>query len=188
MTKFHRDAPEMPVELAAIKEEIYWIEEHPLWHYPIEFADGKIERLGGGFQRCVHFDFVYVNPETECIEDDKELNTAFRIWVEAGGWFDLSKEDPDYHPAPDEGWNQHNKWSSSHDLRLDFGAPTMEQLLLELAQLVRFFYNEDGSPREAAPEACDGHFVDEDEDEYVSDCEDAGDGYCKVCGFAMGED
>lgn len=213
MSKFHRDAPLPPTDPSERKKLILWLQDHPLWTYPVSVKmppvgqrifDEPYESEGlkrarlrepgpdwtdeiaqmGSLQECLDFDFVYVNPETECIEDDKSLNTAFRIWLEGGGWYDLS-EDPN-HYAPTEGWDDHNKWNRSHDTRLDCGAPDMESALIELALLVQFYYNDDGTDRGEAPDRCEFKRV--EGDDYQSTCVDAGDGYCKTCGYLIDPD
>ena len=71
-------------------------------------------------------------------------------------------------------------------MRLNCGAPTADVALLELARLVRFNYNDDGTDREGVPERCEGTFLDpENIEDYQTGCVDAGDGFCSVCGFEM---
>jgi hypothetical protein len=119
------------------------------------------------------------------VDDNESKNTQFEVWFEAGGWFDQSKDDEFYY-VPDGGWNDDNKWMACHDIRLDCGGTTMEMALCELARLVRFFYNDDGTPREGMPEECGWHPEGTgDSLRWVDDCVDAGDGFCKVCGFRI---
>jgi hypothetical protein len=128
----------------------------------------------GSLQECWCVDVVYVNPETERIEDDETLNTAFRVWLEAGPWHDWSKVD-DF-SEPEEGWNDYNRWGSSHDSHLDCGAPTMEEALLKLASLVEVFYNEDGSDTDVGP-CCLLR------DNTPDECDPDEEGFCTRCGF-----
>jgi len=211
--KFHRDARPLPTDPAERKAAVLALKSHPLWHYPVTHrvppdgesyfgepeGDGDIKlvpmkfdgpdwhdevhRDGGGFEECVDIETAYVNPVTERIEDDDALYIAFRVWIEAGGWFDNSTDEN--MPVPKEGWNDYNKWGGCHDFRLNCGASDLETALLMLARLVDFYYHKDGSDIEDAPKPCEGYFENDDEDRYVDTCEDAGDGYCRVCGFLM---
>ncbi len=99
----------------------------------------------GCYNDCVRMDFVYVNPATLCIEDDDKLNTLFQVWIEAGGWADMSTEKNLY--APDGGWNDNNKWIRCHDTRLDCGAENIEMALIELGVRINYYYNMDGSEK-----------------------------------------
>jgi hypothetical protein len=116
------------------RERIRWLLDHPVWRY----GAGHL----GGFERCVDFDFVFVNPRTDEIDDDDTKNTAFYVWIEAGPMDDMQGLDL---PAPTGGWTEYNRWMNSHDIRLDCGAPTMDAALLQLADLVERYYNDDGS-------------------------------------------
>lgn len=127
---------------------------------------------GGGWTDCVDIDVAYVDPTTERIEDDDSRNTAFRVWIEAGGWYDMSLDNNG--GAPSGGWNQYNKWIGSHDVDLDCGAPDMESALLELAARVKFFYG-DGRERVREISRLD-----------ACECVADADGYCAKCGFASG--
>jgi len=158
--------------------------------YPI-LSDGpdwhdETHNIGGGFHECVKVTFHHVDPDLEYIHDpisegeDDPRNTATRVWIEAGGWYDLSQDKNEI--EPEEGWNERNRWGHCHDMNLDCGGVDWETAVLELARLVGFFYNEDGTKKEDAPEPCEGHF---EGDDWVSDCEDDGDGFCKHCGFSM---
>lgn len=64
---------------------------------------------------CLKTYVVKVNPETEAIDDNESLNTAVRVWLECGKY-----------EAP----------HTTHDISLDCGAPTYEEAIIELAQLV----------------------------------------------------
>ena len=151
----------------------------------------EVHRIGGSFDESVHLDVVYVDPNTESIagepEDDDPRNSALRIWVEAGGWEDQSTFPDGDAPEPEEGWDDHNKWIPTHDYRLDCGGPDMETALLGLAQRVAFYYNEDGSGKEDAPEQCKGT-MNEAEDEWLSGCTKGDDGYCPECGYYVEEE
>jgi len=214
--RFHRDSPPPPADPDEIRDLVRSIQEHALWHYPISISvppkgvsedlmereDGdfkmpdtsdwpkKIRRYGGGMHECLSLNYVYVEPTTETWrgdtgrEDHDPRNTAFRVWIEGGGWLDQS-QDPDI-PAPPEGWTEYNKWISCHDFRLNCGAETMEQALIQLAMKVKFYYEDNGDDRKV-PKECDGDFENwgEDDERYVSECEDAGDGFCERCGYLI---
>ena len=92
----HRSMPPIPTNPAAIKAEILWLQTHPLWSH--HDPDGA---HWGDLADCMDMMFVYVDPVTECIEDDATRNTEFRVWVEAGGWYDQSQDKNV--PTPDGG-------------------------------------------------------------------------------------
>ena len=83
-----------------------------------------------GFDNCVDIDFLpYVNPETGNVDSDPRKNTVMAIRVEAGA-------------------------ENTHDRRFDFWAPTVENVLIELALRVRFFYDERGDELSNSPQPC----------------------------------
>lgn len=217
--KTHRDLPDIPTDPKERQQQIEKLLEHPIWSHshfipvppdgieifePIEgstfyqFADTTgwpIEDVGdGSWHDLIEISVVYVDPTTERIEDDEFRNTAFRVWLEGGPWFDMSV-DPDRSCGgniPEGGWTKYNKWAKCHDYRLDCGAATMEEALLELARLVGFFYQDNGTDREKVPVRCEGDFErllsgETNEDKYISGCTDAGDGFCLKCGFNIRE-
>ena len=150
--------PPIPTNREERKARVQWLLDHMVWTYPVEVNmplagdeclgpfTGEVRIIyQGTLQECATFDFVYVDPITETIEDDESRNTAFRVWVEAGPWYDRASSGE---PEPSEGWRHWNRWGSSHDTRLDCGASTMDDVLLELASRVEMFYNEDGTPKD----------------------------------------
>jgi hypothetical protein len=209
--KSHRALPEIPKNPQERQRQIEALLAHPLWEHPryipvppdgVELcepiagseaysfpdtANWPIKNVpDGSWHERVSISVVYVNPTTEKIEDDETRNTAFRVWLEAGGWADRSL-DPEHSCGgniPKEGWNDDNKWIGCHDYRLNCGAPTLDEALLELARLVNFFYCTDGTERENVPESCDGWFEGED---YHHGHTDDGTGYCVKCGFRIEE-
>ncbi len=76
----------------------------------------------GRFGICIDVDVVKVDPTTETIEKDESRNTATRVWLETGQW--------------DLGGN------STHDPVLDTGAPTYEEAIILLADLVKAKYGD----------------------------------------------
>lgn len=208
----HRTMPTLPSDPAAVKAEIRWIQEHRLWTHPVTIkvppegqslfqtrpvpgnpslhevvppGPGWHDEVihDGSMLECVDVDIVYVNPANRRIDDDDSLNTQFEVWLEGGGWLDLS-EDANA-PGPEGGWNQYNKWCRCHDPDLDCGAPTLLEALLKLARLVRFYYSDDGTHRKNVPERCQGRFLDEDLKQWQSGHSDAGDGFCALCGYEI---
>ncbi len=206
---FHRDAMRAPIDTRKRRAFIKWVFDHPLWTHPMTIrippaptASLPLEKLfemepgsdwetvtvaEGSYLDCVRFDYVFVNPKNETIMEDSAQNTAFRVWIEAGGWADLS-QDPGI-PAPPEGWTDHNRWVPVHDLNLDCGGEDAESALVELGLRLKFFYNDDGTPKDF-PDDCGGYFLNDDDDpeNYVSNCTDAGDGFCLLCGYAIEEE
>ena len=146
----------------------------------------------GSLDECLSFDFVYVDPTLECIRGDAwgldPDNTAFRVWIEAGGWHDRgAPENAKHEMEPEEGWTKYNRWMSSHDLDLDCGAETMEEALVQLALRVKFFYGDGRVRKTTVPSQCEGSFENwgEDDQKYISGCADGGDGFCSTCGFVI---
>lgn len=199
----HREVKPIPTDPAERKARVQWLLDHKVWTHkatvrmpaniedmfaPIEGTDLFVQMKtdgadwqdeefdDGSLYECAEFEYVYVNPEREYREDDDTLNTAFRIWIEAGPWHDQATDGNT--PEPEGGWNQYNRWINSHDIRLDCGAATMEDALLELAALVECFYNEDGTDKNLW--WC--YWKDDQE------CQEGGDGYCVNCGFKVDHD
>jgi hypothetical protein len=155
-----------------------------------DWTDEVIET--GGMEECLSFDFVYVDPTVETIRGNswgEDLhNIAFRVWIEAGGWYD--RGDPEYTEheiEPEGGWTKHNRWVHSHDLDLDCGAETMEEALVQLALRVKFFYGEGKEHRTTITSQCEGKFENwgEEDEKYLSGCADGGDGFCSTCGHLI---
>lgn len=119
-------------ECVTVRDVVRWILHHPLWDFPGNLSFG-------GYHSMITYDLVYVNPQTETIEDDDSLNTAFRVWIEAGGW---EKDSPGY-----EGNPIYKGYSKCWDPDLDCGGASMEEALLELARLVDLHYDERGKKR-----------------------------------------
>lgn len=71
---------------------------------------------------------VKVNPENETIEDNEELNTATRVWLEFGP-YDFEEN------------------CRVHDTNLDCGGKTFEEAIIKLANLVNAYYDERGKER-----------------------------------------
>ena len=207
--RFHRDAAPPPETPEGRKELVTWLLGHPVWTHPLTLkvppggrrrkmtpvegtqylsmeSEGpdwvEEEHQDGSFNECATLSFVYVNPTNERREDDEKLNTAFRVWIETGGYFDQSTEENGF-PAPAGGWTQWNKWIGSHDINLDCGGATMEEALINLALLVRWYYGENKDYR---PEVKDcGSVWDEVRDGPNYNCRDGGDGFCKTCGYKL---
>lgn len=144
-----------------------------------EFDDGSL-------QECMNIEYVYVCPTTERIEGPNgwatdPRNTDFRVWLEAGGWYDQGND------LDESVIDQYNRWLSSHDTALDCGAHTLEEALLQLAVRVQFFYGDGKDHRVDTPQRCEGTIVGRStrDERYVSGCQDAGDGFCSTCGFLI---
>ena len=175
--KFHRDAEEVPTEPHVRKWMVNKLFNHALWTRDTREQD---------FESLTCFMYVYVDPETETIEDDQERNTAFRIWAETGPAWDMNN-DPHFKVVPPR--PEDERWGGMHDTRMDCGAPDMETLLCELLVRVEFFYNDDGSNNLDAPECCGGHFTNDRarEEDWVDDCNPDHAGFCITCGFRYNE-
>ena len=185
-------------------KRLEWLIDHKVWLHPataripknfedaFEPAEGAMGDAGfltltsdkvewedttyddGSIQECWSVELQFVNPANETIEDDEKLNTAFRVWLEAGPWYDLQTEEPDN--APEGGFNEFNRWMRSHDYRLNCGGTDLIEAMLTLANLVELFYNDDGTDKGLWP--C--WFNDETE---LEACEGEVGDFCPHCGF-----
>lgn len=163
--KTHREEKDIPTSLAERKDRIDWLSSHEVWSWGYTFTNH-------GIHNSIDIELVYVNPDTEEIDDDDEKNTETRVWIEAGPKYDMSLE-PDI-GEPEGGWNDFNCWGNTHDIKLDCGGKTLEEAYLKLAALIEVFYNDDGTSKGLwwCKEDCHSH-----------------DGkFCYECGFAMEEE
>ncbi len=81
------------------------------------------------FFRCLSIEVVRVNSNTEKIDDDEAKNTDTRVWLECGPWCGPEQ-------LTDEERKDFPFGLPSHDIELDCGAPTFEQAIIKLANLV----------------------------------------------------
>lgn len=88
------------------------------------YTDDHIHRINR-FEESLYIEVVKVNPKTERIEDDETLNTDVRVWLESG--------------CPEL---IDDVYELTHDIELDCGAPTFEEAIIELANLVYKNYGE----------------------------------------------
>lgn len=84
------------------------------------------------FENGLYTMVVKVNPETNEIDDDLSKNTKVQVWLEHGPW----------EKSADAIFPQH-----THDWDLDCGGDTFEEAIIELANLVKKHYNDDGSKK-----------------------------------------
>lgn len=82
----------------------------------------------GQFIHNLDFDYHMVNPETRAIDDDNSKNTRMEVWLETG-------------PAYFDTYSGQYR-SNMHDIRLDCGATTFEEALIELANLIKKYYGD----------------------------------------------
>jgi hypothetical protein len=79
----------------------------------------------GSFQECLDIDVQKVNPKTNRIENDEDLNTKTVVWLECGEYI----------------YDEHIKdFTPCHDIRLDCGGDTFEEAIIKLANLVKKHY------------------------------------------------
>lgn len=84
------------------------------------------------FNECLDISVVKVNPETDAIEMNDDLNIKTQVWLEFGPMNGLIPE---------------------HDTRLDCGADTFEEAIIQLANLVDKYYLDNGKEKQGA--TCD---------------------------------
>ena len=86
------------------------------WQFLVDHPTFEDSYYLNRFQsRCLYVEVVKVNPKTNHIDDNEELNTKVQVWLEAGS----------YHP--DHG---------VHDIDLDCSGDTYEEAIIKLANLV----------------------------------------------------
>lgn len=188
--KLHRDEKPVPIDPVERASRMQWLLNHPMWRVPHTYGGGEVH-MDDMFARCVDFWFHHRDPETDDVSDDPSKNTKFSILIEAGPPMDNEEWSGSAWYEPVGGWDDHNRWVGSHDLRLDVWADDMETGLLLLASRVELFYGEDGKairpdcPGIIVPEPWlkDGNRrTDEGDDPYVVLCHRGSDGYCDTCG------
>jgi hypothetical protein len=96
-------------------EAWYFLEEHSYYRHP--------KYHNSFFQRSLDIEVVKVNPKTECIDDNEQLNIVTRIWLESG-----------------INWINKETYESTHDWKLDCGGKTFEEAIINLANLVLKHY------------------------------------------------
>ncbi len=148
------------------------------------------EYQDGSYFECIDVDQVYVDPTIERIrgeggyESDDPRDTDFRVWLEGGGWDDLSLCNPDHVFTPSGGWTDDNKWTKCHDHKLDCGGVDLQEAMLNLYVHVLWWYGKDGTNhRPDVPKDCGGDL--DEHDEYVSHCVSGKDGFCTKCGYVV---
>lgn len=101
------------------------------------YINGKIADYENNyFVRCLDVEVVKVNPETNTVDNDTSKNTKTQVWLEFGAAFlalDIS---------------EHVRFE--HDTRLDCGADTFEEAIINLANLVDKYYLDNGEEKQGA--------------------------------------
>jgi len=91
----------------------WWLYNHPIFR-----DENGHSRL---FNRCLDIYIVKVNPLSNIIDDNENLNTKTQVWLECG---------------------EYDKNTCWHDIELDCGSDTYEDVIIELANLVSKKYGE----------------------------------------------
>lgn len=160
--RIHVSEPYIPDDIETQKDWYWHLRDHPVFKY---VWNGHII---DAFDQLVLIELQAVNPDTDEIDDDETRNTRFDTWIEAGP---MSRWDEDMDvPPPEGGWTDDNRFTRSHDYRLNVGAQTHWEAMLFLAARVRTLYNDDGSDK--GLESCDSGCV-------------QGQEFCPVCGFQV---
>ncbi len=99
--------------------------------HPVFFFKGREAiRCEPGFAENLDITVTKVNPVTNSVDDDRDLNTKTVIWLECGGYEDPSDEFSQSVPT----------WVSSgvpcHDPAFDTGGDTFEEAIISLAHIV----------------------------------------------------
>lgn len=98
----------------------WYLEEHEIFNHPSKPYDID----NSYFQYVLDIQVVKVCPSTERIEQSDVLNTATRVWLECG-------------PIDSDCGHV----LATHDMTLDCGAPTFEEAIIKLANLVQKEYD-----------------------------------------------
>ena len=120
-------------------EAFNFLKEHKMCKCnPYSEYDNKISEFECNyFDRCLDVEVVKVNPETNILETDWKkvhLNTKTQIWLEFGeAYLDVDED---------------TNVQFIHDYNLDCSADTFEEAIIELANLVDKYYNDDGTEKE----------------------------------------
>ena len=176
--RFHRDQEQPPTTPEERKQLLRWLQSHPLWR------EGLDDAPVCWMEPALHPDLAWVDPTCEHIVGQGHLddprNTDFRVWLEPIRYFDMSLEPEEYgDQAPDTGWDSYNRWAAGGLLCLNCGGAEMQEALIQLALRVKHYYGEGFEPRTDLPGGW-GCRTDKD-----TACEDAGDGFCKYCGYLV---
>jgi hypothetical protein len=78
------------------------------------------------FRDILYIMTAKVNPDIGMVDDDESKNTKVEVWLEVGPWSEQ------YH---------------THDWDLDCGGDTFEEAIIKLADLVKQYYNDDGTKK-----------------------------------------
>ncbi|MBI2035714.1 MAG: hypothetical protein HYT12_03475 [Candidatus Liptonbacteria bacterium] len=117
-------------------ESCRFLEEHPI------FDDGI---LGSAFNVYLDWDAVKVNPLTKEVDDDEAKNTETRVWLECGPLIKVNDYEKEFTAYPGQAEEMRKIFPDgqpSVDHRLCCGAPTFEEAIVRLANLVFTYYGE----------------------------------------------
>ena len=118
------------IQFTDFYEAYHFLKEHPMTKLP--FKDNP-QIYHNGFERCLDIEIVKVNPKTNAIDSDDNLNTEIRVWLEFGKL--------EYNEYVEEGYYS---FIANHDTRLDCGGKTFEEAIIKLANLVKLYYHDNG--------------------------------------------
>lgn len=96
-----------------------YLDKHPIFAYYENNRPSTYSR----FQNCLYIYVVKVNPDTNEIDDNYDLNTKIAVWLEAGPYLKDNVQ--------------------AHDVDLDCGGDTFEEAIISLANLVQEYYTDD---------------------------------------------
>lgn len=89
------------------------------------------EYMANFFGKCLSVEVVKVNPKTEIIDYDNKKESKTQVWLEFG-------------PIEYEEYSSNNV-IPVHDCNLDCSGDTFEEAIINLANLVKLYYNNDGT-------------------------------------------
>ena len=123
----------MPHNIDNFYDAYHFLHDHP--HF---FYKGKMwDHNEPGFEDNLTIMVVKVNPENNRIEDDDSLNTKTMVWLECGGYSDITSHEMEIADSKSllSGWR-------THDWDLDCGADTFEDAIMALAKDVMEKYGD----------------------------------------------
>lgn len=134
IVKLVKEKKEMNKRFNDFYEAYTFLSKHEMCKSKL-YVDGKLySHTINHFERCLDIAVVKVNADTLEIDDNEIENVKTQVWLEFGRAFlDLDKSE---------------SVQFEHDMRLDCGADTFEEAIIELANLVDKYYYDNGKEKE----------------------------------------
>lgn len=137
---WHETVAQYEADPGDVHNAYWYLDSHPVfWEFKTsgheDYPRNHVSRLESGnawLRGLIEIDPHKVHPETGRVDEDKSLNTMTEWWFETGPMDILPRETPH--------GKEQAKW---HDYRLDGGAATFEEAVIEMARRVHEHYGND---------------------------------------------